>query len=463
MDSIPTLEPVHPPATALPLLDAVPAPAPQAPPALPAPPPPAPQPDRGSLKGEMRTAWGVVSFLFGWPWRLFLGSLLALNTFTSLVLLGWLNRWTQGQVVYLWWLRGRARKDETFADFSESLGLNGPVTRPRLVLRENWTARNIHAELFRPTADAEPPSYLRLGWRGATLPFRSLLNNFKSGFVMVLCTYLLTGWGCLLMEAGWEGGWLNSFNKGYEQAGAGAAISLLGIVLFVAAMFYVPLAQVHMAVTGEARAFFDFRFVWQVVRARLSGCVLLVFCYAAFGLLMQIVRLAPVFFDGHFDYWTNASNQELASRLGLYYWACAGMMLVGLMVLRWFAGLIYLSGVLKVLRRGRVKPEQLHPFLAKCFDRLGLIPTVQTPSASVLRVFARRTGRWWYRAFLYTLLFVVWLHFTLQCYVSEFLNYHPYTGFANHPLVHFPSFDLIPKAPPADPVFDDPHATPRTK
>src|ERR1043165_9773540 len=128
MKSIPTLEPVSPPMA--PPRDVVPVAPPRARPSV---------------------VLAILSFVFGWSWRLFAGSLLALNLFTSLILLGWLNRWTQGQVVYFWWRRGRANKGETFADFSESLGLNGPVTRPRLFLRENWTARNLTAELWRRT------------------------------------------------------------------------------------------------------------------------------------------------------------------------------------------------------------------------------------------------------------------------------------------------------------------------
>jgi hypothetical protein len=45
------------------------------------------------------------------------------------------------------------------------------------------------------------------------------------------------------------------------------------VALFVAAMVYVPMAQVHQAVTGDFRAFFEFRFVGRFIRARLRGYV----------------------------------------------------------------------------------------------------------------------------------------------------------------------------------------------
>jgi hypothetical protein len=31
-----------------------------------------------------------------------------------------------------------------------------------------------------------------------------------------------------------------------------------------------------------------------------------------------------------------------------------------------------------------------------------------------------------------------------KVYVGQFLNYHPFEGFMNHPLVQFPHFNYIP-------------------
>src|SRR5207253_8164502 len=64
-------------------------------------------------------------------------------------------------------------------------------------------------------------------------------------------------------------GWLNSFNKGYEQAWIGPTAGIIGTLLLALGLIYVPLARVHMAVTGEARAFFEARLIWRLIRARL--------------------------------------------------------------------------------------------------------------------------------------------------------------------------------------------------
>src|SRR3954470_13942028 len=75
------------------------------------------------------------------------------------------------------------------------------------------------------------------------------------------------------MVFGWEFGWFNSINRWYEQYLIGPGSFLLGMLLFILAMFYVPMAQAHQAATGQARAFFDFRFVRRLVRARLLAYV----------------------------------------------------------------------------------------------------------------------------------------------------------------------------------------------
>ena len=88
------------------------------------------------------------------------------------------------------------------------------------------------------------------------------------------------------------------------------------IFLFVAAMVYVPMAQVHQAVTGDYRAFFDVRFVWRLVRARLSAYVILAALVTLVSFLLEILKTAPAFFG---DLTESSSDAEVLKMLQNYY------------------------------------------------------------------------------------------------------------------------------------------------
>jgi hypothetical protein len=198
-------------------------------------------------------------------------------------------------------------------------------------------------------------------------------------------------------------------------------------------------------VTGDFRAFFDLRFVWRLVRARLSAYVVLAAVWAGAALVLQVLKTAPVFLDDHVDGLSSARDRELLGFFRAYYFGCSFVLLLTLLVTRLLAARVYRSAVLKVLRRGRWEPEQLHPRLRDWLGRLALIPAPRPPAAGVLRV-VRVGARRAYRRTLFVLLFVVWLLFTFQVYVGEFLNYHPVVGFLNHPTVQLPCFNYIPDA-----------------
>jgi hypothetical protein len=391
----------------------------------------------------------VVSALFGWLWRMTVGVLFCMSWFTSILVMGWLYRWVQGRVLYGWWKQSRLREQGAFASFCEMLGPDAPVKRPRWFLRERFTRPSFRAELLAPTADGEPPLWPRIAARALLSPVRSLWLNLKIGVQALLCIFLLTGWGCLFMTFSWEFGWLNSFNKGYEQAFVGPLLGVTGIFLFSLAMCYVPMAAVHQAVTGDVWAFFDFRFVWRLVRARLSAYVILAALTAGASALLQILKTAPLFFDDTIDFWTDLSDSQLHSALWQYYLFGSFLLFGGLLLTHLLAAHIYRSAVLKVLRRGRVTRAQLHPRLADWLGRLELLPAVESPPQGFARVL-RVTGRAAYRRLLLALLLLTWVGYVFSVYIGEFFNYHPYVGFMNHPLVQAPRFNYIPSDLDAD-------------
>ncbi len=444
------------------------------------------------------TAGGVLGKVMGaflaWVVRPIIGILFCFNYFTSILVTGWTYRWMQGLVLRGWWKQSRLHREGSFEDFCLTLGHAAPVLRPRWLVRER-----IIATLTRPAPDGSRPGALRKAFRILSLPWFSLWLNLKVGIQALFCTYLLTGWGCLLMYFSWEYGWLNSFNKGYEEAFIGPLAGFLGIFLFIAAMFYVPMAQVHQAVTGDVRAFIDFRFVWRLIQACPVTYVGLAAFIALASLPLEILKTAPAFFDDHFDAWTNASDAQVLHMLQTYLLVCCAVLFPTLLLARFLAASVYRAAVLKVVRRGCIAEHDLHPVLDDWLTRLGLrgplpaaAPKMRWGTGSIawwlvgtldlivlvaafLAVVVVGPGAWpavlgvWIlltillvpfflirrgalaqflrfngRRLVFGLLFWMWFGFVAKVYVGEFLNRHPYAGFLNHTLVQLPCFDFIP-------------------
>jgi hypothetical protein len=440
---------------------------------------------KGQVAGKRPWTIRFLSGVVGWLWRWLAGTVLCFNFIfvsylTSILVVGWLYRWMQGRVLYGWWKRSTVADRLSFEEFCT--GLDMPVTsRPRWCLRDGPAKSPASSLSTKPTAR-------RL----------ALWLNLRIGFQGLLCTYALTGWGCLVMLFSWEFGWLNSFNKGYEQAPVGPLTGLAGIFLFITAMFYVPMAQVHQAVTGDARAFFDFRFVWRLIQARPLAYTGLAAVTTLASLPLTVLKTAPVAFDDHFDLWSQASDAEVLRYLRYYFLGCAAFLFLTLLVVRLVASRLYQRAVLRVLARGWVAEADLHPTLNQMLKRLELRPALPEVAprfawgagalggwmigaadqvvflialaaalvagpVGFLLVLAVWGAPWLFlwlvglfrhqdkligefnlRRLAFALLFWIWFAFVAQVYVSEFLNHHPVVGFLNHMLVQFPCFDFVP-------------------
>lgn len=380
----------------------------------------------------------------GWTYRLTIATLCGMTYLSAVLLVGWLTRLVQGRVLYAWWKQSPLSRHGTFEDFTATLGPNAPTRRPRWFLRDNFSRESLRRDIHQPTADGDPPGWLRQLARVLRAPFASLFLNLQLGFLTILGTFLLVGWGTLLMTFSWEFGWLNSFTKGYEASAVGPLTGVAGLLLFSFAMLYVPMAQVHAAVTGDFRAFFEFRFVWRLIRARLTAYLFLATLYLGFGWIQEALKIAPYHLH-ELPAWRNASDKALYDALQQYYLACSAWLVFALLVTRLVAARIYRSAVLKAIRLGRVDRTILHPRLADWLDRLQLYPRVEPMTGPAGRL-ARSGARWTYRRLLFPVLFLIWVAFTAKTYVGEFLHYHPYVGFANQPLVLVPCVNHTPAA-----------------
>jgi hypothetical protein len=381
--------------------------------------------------------------------RLPFGVLFCLHPLTSLILLGWLARRTQGLVLYRWWRKSLRPLGETFADVRVAIGAEELVPWPRWMF-----ARCVRRDLGRSTRRGTAPGLLRQALRLPAALVRGLAANAVAGMSTWLATVLLTGWGCGLMAFGWEFGWLNSFHKGYEQPFLGAALSWLGILLFALAMVYVPMAQVHQAVTGRFRDAFDLRFLARLVQARPLSHLALAVAFLFIGSLFEILKSAPAFFPQVNPALEVASDQQLAGVLRQYYLACAAIFFPSLLLLRGLAVRTYASSVPDAVRQGRLARTDLPTHVANWFDRLGL-PTSPQPRPTGVLPAVMAVGRGVKRRFTYVAIVIVWVAFAFKVYVGEFLNYHPGIGFLNHPFIHLPYVSYIPghlqTAGPGDP------------
>ena len=390
-----------------------------------------PEPQTGSW--FLRLLRGVI----GWTMRLILGAALCMFYATSIVVFGWTYRWMRSCVLKSWWKQSRFRREGTFRSFSDKLGADAPVARPRLIVRDRVLA----------TVKAHPGKTLggqvQYGLRVLSVPVHSLWLNFKTGVQGLFCTYLFTGWGCLLMLFGWRFGWLNSFFKGYEYSAVGPLTSLLGIVLFIAAMYYVVMAQVHQAVTGQRKAFFDFAFVWKLIQARATAYCGLVIVMAILALPIELMKLFVL--GGQF--FSNNDNLTHGQVLGyslVYVFFGSLLVFSMLLLVRRLAAKIYSSALLKCLRTGTITREELPKPLCEWLDRLEIQPTPLAANPGLANV-AMKSFWWTYRNLvLYVIMFVVFFGMIARKYVGEFLVRHPYVGFTNHELVQFPTFDIIP-------------------
>ncbi len=402
---------------------------------------------------------GILLWPFRWGWRILVGTTFCfsgyiLSYFTAIMVVGWLYRWAQGRVVHGWWKQSPLRPHQSWEDFLDSLGPDAPVSRPRW-----FVMSHVREKLNHPGPDGQKPSRLRRAARILTIPFHSAWCNLTLGVQGLLCVFLLTGWGCALMTFSWEFGWLNSFNKGYEQAAIGPLTGLTGIALFIAAMFYVPMAQMHMAVTGDYRAFFHVRFVWTLVQSRITPYVGLAAVIVFLALPLQGLKTWAGLRSGYDQTWMDASDAELLQLLSNFLRGVALYLFVSLLIIYALAARIYQSAVLKALRRGWLHREDLHPRLRVWLEKLACVPERQPDPHDLVKV-VRWSARWNYRRVMYALLAVLWFGMVgAQVYVGEFLNYHPAIGFLNHPLVQIPSVDYIPahlhesatRPAPADP------------
>lgn len=383
-----------------------------------------------------RNFLGKVTGFLSWIFRWFVGAALCMNFFTSVIVVGWLYRWMQSATLKYWWKQSENKQSQTFREYCESLGGPHAVAKPR------WFIRERVGEVLGKSWRGKPPSLWRKFCRLITIPWYSLWLNLRTGFLGLLCIYLVTGWGCLLMAFGWEYGWVISFHKVYEISFVGRTLASLGLLVFALTLIYVPMAMAHQAFTGDGRAFFDVRFVFRLINARLTsyfGLIALMALFAIPAEIVQVVPFAPDFYGNR----PELSDQEVLNYFRTYLFFCCVGLFPMLMLLRYISARIYASAVLKALRQGTIVHGELHPAISRSLSDLKIMPVPVAGRTGLLRKMSV-AGRRFYFSGLYTGIMIILVLMVFLMFVREFFTYHPVIGFMNHVLVQFPALDLIP-------------------
>ena len=256
---------------------------------------------------------------------------------------------------------------------------------------------------------------------------------------------MLTLPGCVLWLFAWYDGWNNSFNKGYEQAAVGPLTGVLGIILFILAMFYVPMAQARQAATGQWRSFYHFKLVWTLIRRRWLACLGLAVLFSLLSIPVTILKTMPAFFpqmnDGRLLMMSDAEALQL---LKTYFFWAGLVVFPSYVFLRLKAARIYAGSVVSALQSGVIGEDALGELEWQALHRLELLRVHPAPARHVFVRAITWVGTRAGRVTIALATFLVWFTFVAQIFISEFLNYHPVIGWLNQALVQLPWFQYIP-------------------
>ncbi|MGE4179360.1 MAG: hypothetical protein AB7J34_06005 [Limisphaerales bacterium] len=393
---------------------------------------------------------------FWFPVKLGVGALLMQTPAGAIAVAGWLQRCVQRAVFRSWWRRGRGRLG-TFEEFMAEEPMLLDFRR-----MPNWVV--------------DQENRLKAGGVGAGVGvggnrgfwaryFGSLASNVWRGIQSLSNVAILTMPGAALWWFGWWGGWQNSFHKGYEHALVGPLISWFGILLFVAAMFYVPMAAARQAATGRWKSFWEGRTVWTLVRVSWwqSACVAVAHAVAnviVMGLKSwpqflpqaRVAALAQRGLDPTEAYhqgiekvdWSELTEAQAVQILNLHFLGSALAVLAILLVLKRLVAWMYSGAVLRAVRRRVLGEEHLADSEWRILNTLGLLQVGDPPVRAFLVRAIAWAGTKAGRVVSAGVVFLSWFAFVSAIYVSEFFSHHPGVGWLNQPLVQVPWFRYVP-------------------
>jgi hypothetical protein len=375
----------------------------------------------------------VIRFI-AFVWKLIAGGALAQSIPTSILVAGWTYRASQRFIFKTWWRNSPLSKTETWEEFAlQDRNTATHAHWPNWITGQNRSFWNA----FREKGMA---AKLKAAWAGL---FPSLKINLIVGIQALFNTCILTLPGSSLMCFAWYAGWLNSFNKGYEHAIVGPSLWLSGAFLFVAAMFYLPMAQMRQASTGNWRSFYQFKLIWKLARNSWGSTMGLALLYTALSLPFMVLKILPSFFPQISPALADVTPQEAFHISQRYFFWCGMAFFPVYAALRFAAAKTYASSMLELVQNGNVTEYDLGNEEWITLRRLKSLGVRPQPSRHYLLAAAGWVGSRMGRAVSVVLLAIVWFSFVVQLLVSEFII-RTETGWLNQPLVQFPAFNFTP-------------------
>ncbi|MDP8243256.1 MAG: hypothetical protein P9L94_04180 [Candidatus Hinthialibacter antarcticus] len=390
-------------------------------------------------KKDERSYISIALWCLKWIWIALIGTLFCQMAIFALFVVGWAQRYMQRCVIRRWFhiKKGKFSPREWEAFVVQDAGLAYLNKAPNWFWRQKGTAW--------PQSEPGFKGFIKLLGPRVGFPLHSFGKNFKLGFQAIVNIWIFTLPACILWLYAWHAGWNNSFHKVYEQAFVGPVTGILGILLFIAAMFYVPMAHTRQAATGQWRSFFEFGLVWRIIRERWLSAIGLAILFSLFSLPLSIMKMAPVFMMQGDSNLATMSDMELLGFLRGYYLFVGLLGFIAYVLLRVVTARIYAKGVLRCVEKGTIKIEQLSSVERRVMSCLDVKPE----PAKEPRHVVVRAGAWTGRRVMgvtgFAVLVVIWFSFVAQIFVSEFFNYHPFRAWMNQPLVQLPWYQAIPK------------------
>lgn len=386
-----------------------------------------------SVAEQVRTGLAFV-------WKWIVGMVFCQTPVTAVIVLGWTLRVMRRETVKVCGRQFR-RAGQASRVWKDSFCVEpGPAG---LIYWPNWFFSQ------------EPLNELLKGNQGAgmVVRFRKVLRrllgslgaNARLGFAGTINVFALTLPGTLLMLFSWYAGWQNSFYKGYELAHIGPLTGILGILLWIAAMCYVPMAQARQAFLGDWRRFFDFGVVLALIRERWWSCLGLALLYSLLGVPVVVLRVVPYYFPQMNPAWAELSGTDAKELLNTYYFWCALWVFPAFVLLRTAAARIYGKAWIARLRRCGYQRLQLHGMERMVLEKGGGMECLpENPGRSGIWPQIGRGIGWVGCSAGVIFAVLCWFSLIAQVYIAQFLNYQPISGWLNHPLVQIPWFHFIP-------------------
>lgn len=312
--------------------------------------------------------------------NLVLGTLLCLTPLTAIVVLGWL------------------------AERARAAALRRGASDPGAVEAPAW--------LLDPAAENLPGRW-----------FGGLAANTARGLGVLAGLVPATLPFGALWALSWWAGWENSFNKGYEQAGAGPALGLLGIAIALPILWYLPMGLAHQAVEQRWRAFYDIGAVRRLIGFAGWPYLALIATGVVLALPLFLLQALPVFipvFVPDFGDLPPERVQDIAEAIQL---GTAAWIFLSLCALRVLAGRLYARAARRWLASGEARARAL-----------ALAGDIVLPPPGAVHV--RKPGR--IATFVrFTVGGALLFGLVAQIYVGQFLN-HDWVGWLTHPHILLP-------------------------